>query len=147
MIPTRYKPTNEEKQLRKIFVDTLLEKDAKQYFAEHPEKKFAPVGEVAKFVGSGEHGKTFDYEIALPLTTEIVDCAEDEDEPEYVVWLTAAWSGGPKHHITTVTSPHGCVLRAGLVDAAFTEFLKTPEGQTAALEFIKHDLGLEDKVA
>jgi hypothetical protein len=52
-----------------------------------------------------------------------------------------------KHHITTVTSPHGCVLRAGLVDAAFTEFLKTPKGQTAALEFIKHDLGLEEKVA
>lgn len=124
-----------------------MEKDAKQYFAEHPEKKFAPVGDVAKFVGSREHGKTFDYEIALPLTTEIVDRAEDEDEPEYVVWLTAAWSGGPKHHITTVTSPHGCVLRAGLVDAAFTEFLKTLEGQTAALEFIKHDLGLEEKVA
>lgn len=96
---------------------------------------------IKKFYGTCEHGQTHPYEIQLPLTAEVLDCAElDDDPPEFIVWLKA----GEMHHVTTITRVTDCVEQAEFVAAAANAFLATPEGQKQALEYIKHDLDLKE---
>jgi hypothetical protein len=130
IVPTQYRLTKEEKLLQRVFGVGLGNMQSK----------------VAKLSGPCDHGVVSNYDIKLPLGVEILDCSEDEDGSEFVVWLKARQEG-PSHYVTTVTPPTACFPQAELVAAAFDAFLKTTAGQTAALEYIKHDMNLKEKAA
>lgn len=97
--------------------------------------------EVRKFLGTCGHGKECVMELHLPLTVEILDCAEsDQDESEWAVWLKS----GAKHYVTLVAPVTKCGEQAALIAKAVGKLLETPEGQDAAIAFIVHDLELTE---
>jgi len=87
-----------------------------------------------KFKGTCGHGHDTTMDIHLPLTVEILDCTD-----EFSVWLRS----GREHYVTTVAHMD-CEANAILVLDAFNLLLATPEGQESAIDFIKHDLQLEE---
>jgi hypothetical protein len=85
------------------------------------------------------HGKKTTLDIQLPLTVEILDCSEEQDGSEHVVWLKS----GEKWFVATVSEPSECRERADLIAKAFRALLETDAGQQAALAYIRHEFAGE----
>lgn len=95
---------------------------------------------VRKFRGKCEHGKETNTDLYFPLGVEILDCAEtEEDDPEFAVWIKS----GEKHFVTTVALT-SCEFEAELIANALEAYLLTPQGEERAIEFIKHDMQLDE---
>lgn len=86
--------------------------------------------------GTCEHGKSVVTEIKLPLRAEVLEI-EDEGDGETIVWLVA--NTKLEHYVTTVTAPSFCRVYSELIASALNVYLKTQEGQEAAIEYIRHD--------
>jgi hypothetical protein len=87
-----------------------------------------------------EHGVTSKVKLKLPLTVKAVDCSDVEDEPLLAVWLMSKNEQGKEWYVTTVSEPTDCEPHANILVRAFRALLATPNGQTAAINFIKHSL-------
>lgn len=79
-------------------------------------------------------------DIPTPLTVEILDCSEDEDGSEFVVWLASRTPEGMEWYLATVSEAHPCRPRAELVAAAFRSLLSTAHGEAQAVEYARHVL-------
>jgi hypothetical protein len=71
-----------------------------------------------------EHGKSTTLDIQLPLTVEILDCSEEQDGSEHIVWLKS----GEKWFVVTVSEPSECRERADIIAKAFRALLETDKG-------------------
>jgi hypothetical protein len=103
--------------------------------AQSPQKESKVKPTIHKIESICEHGKKTTLDIQLPLTVEILDCSEEQDGSEQVVWLKS----GEKWFVVTVSEPSHCRERVDLIAKAFRTLLETDAGQQAALVHIRHE--------
>lgn len=93
------------------------------------------------------HGVTINKPLKLPLTVEVLDCSEMEDESLWIVWVVSKTGADDDIHdwyLTTLCEPTSCKLHADLVAQAFQSLLATPSGVKEVIEFIQHRLSNDD---
>src|SRR5579871_1484107 len=81
-----------------------------------------------------------DLVIPTPLTVEILDCSEEQDGSELIVWLASRTPEGKLWYLTTMSEPVACRLQVELVAAAFRSLLGTSQGEAQALAYAQHVL-------
>jgi hypothetical protein len=84
------------------------------------------------------HGVESKLRLKLPLAVEAMDCSELEDESLWVVWLMSKTEEGKEWYVVTVSEPTNCKPQADILVAAFRALLASPDGEKAAIEFIRH---------
>jgi len=95
---------------------------------------------------SCEHGVVSQLKLKLPLAVEAINHSRSEGEPLWAVWLKCKTEEGNDWYVTIVSKPIDCKPEADILVRAFRALLASPDGEMAAISFIRHSLEDADDV-